>query len=199
MSDDLSRAFGPEIPQTDDMLHQISAILFDKDGTLFDFQATWAAVADQTLQELTSDTALQRRLAMLGGYDPDERRFAGGSPLVAGSLREIAEIWAPLLPDRDVGEIEDLADRIAMEASLAGCLVPSVPDLPGFLAGLRAAGFVLGIATHDSQESAEMQIEAVGASGHFDFIAGYDSGFGLKPGPGMLVAFAHVSGHPPER
>ena len=31
----------------------------------------------------------------------------------------------------------------------------------------------------------------------FDFIAGYNSGHGLKPGPGMLLAFAEATGIPP--
>ncbi|MEM7090648.1 MAG: HAD-IA family hydrolase, partial [Pseudomonadota bacterium] len=34
---------------------------------------------------------------------------------------------------------------------------------------------------------------------HFDFIAGYDSGHGFKPGPGQLLAFAAHVGVDPSR
>lgn len=180
------------------MQHEISAVLFDKDGTLFDFQATWAAVADETLERLAPDPALRGRLAALGGYDPLRREFATGAPLVAGSVRETAEIWGPLLPDWSIDEIEELADRIAIEAALSGCLVPAVPDLPGFLAGLKDRGYALGIATHDSYDSTLNQVQAAGADGLFSFIAGYDSGFGLKPEPGMLMAFSEQTGHRPQ-
>jgi len=34
---------------------------------------------------------------------------------------------------------------------------------------------------------------------HFDFIAGFDSGHGAKPGPGMLLAFARACGLAPHQ
>ncbi len=55
------------------------------------------------------------------------------------------------------------------------------------------------MATHDSELSAKSQLKAAGAFEAFDFIAGFDSGHGLKPGPGMLFAFARVTGIAPGR
>ncbi len=74
---------------------------------------------------------------------------------------------------------------------------PTAADLPGLLAGLRADGYALGVATHDSEQGARVQLSGAGAEAAFDFIAGYDSGHGLKPGPGMLLAFAEATGIPP--
>ena len=39
----------------------------------------------------------------------------------------------------------------------------------------------------------------LGALERFDFIAGYDSGHGLKPGPGMVLAFAAATGVAPQQ
>ena len=178
------------------MTRQLNAVLFDKDGTLFDFQATWAGVAEETLMALAEAEETRIQMAMLGGFDPVERRFRPGAPMVAGSVREVAELWAPLLPDLRIDDIEAIADRIAIDAASRGALVPAVPDLPRYLEELRAEGFRLGIATHDSEESARVQVDAVGALEAFDFIAGYDSGHGLKPGPGMLLAFANATSVP---
>ncbi|MBY8976573.1 HAD family hydrolase [Rhodobacteraceae bacterium NNCM2] len=179
------------------MDRQFSAILFDKDGTLFDFHATWASVAESVLSELTDDAATRHMLAQLGGYDLEARKFSAGAALVAGSLGEIAALWAQHLPGWEIAAIEELADRVAIEAASSGALVPAVPDLPALLEELRAAGFRLGIATHDTHASTVVQIEQVGATAAFDFVAGYDSGHGLKPGPGMLLAFAQAVGVPP--
>ncbi|MEM9043949.1 MAG: HAD family hydrolase [Pseudomonadota bacterium] len=175
----------------------LSAILFDKDGTLFDFDRTWAEVAEQSFAAITPDRGLQDRLAALGGFDRQTQSFATGAPMVAGTLNDIATLWQPHVPNHSVEGIERILDEVAIAASLNGALVPAVDDFPGFLTTLRAEGYRLGIATHDSYESAVTQIEAVGATSAFDFIAGYNSGHGMKPGPGMLLAFAEAVSVPP--
>ncbi|MEM8793228.1 MAG: HAD family hydrolase [Pseudomonadota bacterium] len=168
------------------------AILFDKDGTLFDFHRTWAGVGESSVVALTPDPAVQDRLAALGGFDRARKTFLPGAPMVAGTLREVAEIWQPHLPEHSVAGIERLLDEIAIEATRNGALVPAVDHFGAFLTGLQAAGYALGIATHDSLESTQVQLDAADVRGLFDFVAGYDSGHGMKPGPGMLHAFAHA-------
>lgn len=177
--------------------NRVRGLLFDKDGTLFDFVLSWSGVLDDTLAALTPDTGLQARMALATGYDKNAGRFEAGSPAVAGALDEVAEAWAVFLPDHRPVDVLTVADRIATEAVNSGSLVPAVPDLAGFLAGLRGQGFVLGIATHDSEAAARAHMAGFDALEHFDFICGYDSGHGLKPGPGMLLAFARATGLAP--
>ena len=64
-----------------------------------------------------------------------------------------------------------------------------MPLVPLFTA-LRARGLKLGVATNDSEVPAQAHLRAHGLTGLLDFIAGYDSGHGAKPGPGMCLAFA---------
>ncbi len=47
--------------------------------------------------------------------------------------------------------------------------------------------------------SARRQIEALGLTPFVDFVAGYDSGHGGKPEPGMVLAFAESLGVSPSR
>ncbi len=176
---------------------KIRGLLFDKDGTLFDFQATWGAVVDDTLGRLARDAAMGNAMAADIGFERATRRFLPGSPVVAGSLGEIAAILARHRSDLSQREIERVAIESADEATANGALAPAVPDLAGFLAGLSGAGYRLGVATHDTEAAARYQLESVGALEPFDFIAGYDSGHGLKPGPGMLLAFAKTAGLDP--
>lgn len=177
---------------------RIKGLLFDKDGTLFDFQATWASVADDTLARLSPDRDEQIRLAAAVGYDAEANRFEAGSPIVAGAVQDIAEIWHRMLPGTSADALIDLLIEGGDLATEQGALVPAVPDLPGFLGDLKAKGYRLGIATHDTEAAARAQMQVVGAHDHFDFICGYDSGHGLKPGPGMLLEFAARTGLPPE-
>lgn len=176
----------------------ISGILFDKDGTLFDFEATWRHVIESVLDTLAHDPALWSTMALEGGYEPQQRRFLPGSPVVASTTAEIARLWAKFRPDLGATRIERLLDDTGLEAlSDPQALYPTAADLPGLLAGLRSAGYMLGVATHDSERGARIQLGAAGAVSAFDFIAGYDSGHGLKPGPGMLLAFAEATGISP--
>ena len=78
----------------------IRGVLFDKDGTLFDFSASWRGAADRVLASLApGDSALQARLGAAVGYDVGSGAFAPGSPIVAGATAEVAGTLAAMLPD----------------------------------------------------------------------------------------------------
>jgi phosphoglycolate phosphatase len=66
-------------------------------------------------------------------------------------------------------------------------------------AALAAMGLRLGVATNDSERSARRQIEALDVAPYVEFVAGYDSGHGGKPEPGMVLAFAEFLGTTPSR
>ena len=55
------------------------------------------------------------------------------------------------------------------------------------------------MATNDGEDPVTRQLHATGIHHHFDFVAGYDSGHGAKPDPGMLLAFATHIGTTPDR
>ncbi|SFM44765.1 HAD family hydrolase [Shimia aestuarii] len=161
-------------------------ILFDKDGTLFDFGATWNVWAADAIRGFAKgDEALARRIAQELVFDLEAGAFLPESFVIAGTNREAAEAVARALPGADVGEIEIKLMEDAAEAPL----VPAV-DLAPYLEGLAASGLRLGVMTNDTEFAARAQLRTVGVEGHFDFIAGFDSGFGAKPDPRPLLAFA---------
>jgi phosphoglycolate phosphatase len=93
----------------------------------------------------------------------------------------------PFFPD-----VPDLLGLLNEEA-IAAPQAPAV-DLQPFLAELKDMGLHLGVATNDAIEPALAHLEEAGVVGAFDFIAGYDSGYGGKPGPGQLHAFCEATG-----
>lgn len=170
----------------------IDALLFDKDGTLFDFRKSWGAWAQGFLPGLARDADHVSRLAAAIGYLPDTNDFHPDSPVIAATAADIAACLQPHLPG---AELAELTSRIDEAAARAG-MVEAVPLVPLFTA-LRARGLKLGIVTNDSERPARTHIERHGLSGLVDFIAGYDSGHGAKPGPGMLNAFLREQGMQP--
>lgn len=174
-------------------MKHIRAVLFDKDGTLFDFQATWGAWASRIIADLAgSDLALRQALAAALAFDTASNRFLPHSAVIAGTSQEVAELIAPMLPARP-GGTEALMAQMAAAAAVA-TLAPAVPLRP-LLMQLRGAGLRLGVATNDNEAVARSHVAEHAEL--FDFIVGFDSGYGGKPEPGMLLAFArHCALHP---
>ena len=175
-------------------------ILFDKDGTLFDFAGTWGRFTEAMLDRLAPDPEAWQAMARAIGYEPGARRFVAGSAVVAGTNADIAGAWAPYRPDLGAAALERMLEEAVLAISAdPAFLCPAVDDLPALLGRLREAGFRLGVATHDTEGAARAQLAIAGVAEAFDFIAGYDSGHGLKPGPGMPLAFSRATGLEPAR
>lgn len=172
---------------------RISAILFDKDGTLFDFHTSWGDWATGVLAELSDgDGGRAEALAAAVGFDHAARRFHRDSVVIAGTAAEIALRLLPHLPGRGADELAHWLNLRAARAPMH----PAVPLVP-LMQALAARGLALGVATNDAEAPARAHLAAAGIEGHLAFVAGYDSGHGAKPGPGQLLAFAAATGRAP--
>ncbi|MCP5368715.1 MAG: HAD family hydrolase [Hyphomicrobiales bacterium] len=168
---------------------RLRGILFDKDGTLLDYDATWnPAYAEAAREVAGGDAALALRLLVETGWDAVAARARPGSLLAAATNDEIGAAWGALLPAaRQRPDMGAWLDRIFMTVTARTAV--ALVDLPVLFAGLRRRGLALGLATNDSQGGARASLAAFGVVGDLDFLAGFDSGHGGKPDPGMVFAF----------
>jgi phosphoglycolate phosphatase len=67
-------------------------------------------------------------------------------------------------------------------------------DIAALLGELRAKEFACGIASSDSAQAVAETVATLRIGGLIDFQCGYDSGFGIKPQPGMVNAFCTATG-----
>lgn len=173
-------------------LPPVRAVLFDKDGTLFDFNATWMPLYLETADEVAGgDKALALKLLVESGYDEVTKRLDPRSPLAAGTNAEIAEIWARVAG----GEWSVARLRRRFDANFAKSMEmrpTPVTDLASLFGRLKAKSLKIGVATMDSHAAAHAAIETFELVGLVDFACGYDSGHGHKPGPGMVHAFCQA-------
>ena len=167
----------------------IKAILFDKDGTLIDFDATFLPATARVLDALAAgDEALKQRLAEAAEFNIDTTTLADTSVLIAGSLDDIADVWLTAGAQGPKAQLIQRIDALYREHTTA--TVTAFPFLVPTLQALAARGIALGIATNDSEQAARQHMDALGLAGQFSAIFGFDSGHGAKPGPGMVRAFA---------
>lgn len=173
-------------------------ILFDKDGTLLDFTRTWLPIYRHAALEFAAgDSALAQALLTRHGFDAARQRFLGGSLLAAGNNRQIAQAWAAQLQQpRQVESISLRLNRIFHEQG--AIRTTAVAGLGVCLRRLKASGYRLGVATADSHQGIIDTLQAFDVLPEFDFLAGYDSGHGVKPEAGMVLAFCEHAGLPPE-
>jgi len=168
----------------------IRGLLFDKDGTLFDFRTTWSEWSVRFFTGICDgDLARATEIAGQLGFDMATREFTPNSVIIAGTPAEVMAEMAAQLPEHSA---EDLVTRINQVTSTVPQQAP-VPLVP-LMEGFRANGLTLGVATNDAEAPARVQLADAGITGYFDFIAGYDSGFGAKPGTGMQQGFCAATG-----
>ncbi|MFT5067106.1 MAG: phosphoglycolate phosphatase [Yoonia sp.] len=161
----------------------IKGIIFDKDGTLFDFNATWGpSTRGMIASETGGDPVRMAEMADVLGYDLKAGVFVPGSLVIAETVSTVADAMLGLLPDVTKPEL-----MARMKAATKH--VPQVEPTPlrPVLDALHSMGLTLGVATNDAEEPALANLAHV--IDKFAFIAGFDSGFGGKPAPGQLLGF----------
>jgi phosphoglycolate phosphatase len=172
------------------LLPPLRAVLFDKDGTLFDFAASWAGWMDNVIAALADgDDHRADALAQALRFDRAVKAFDPSSPVIAGTLDDAARLIRPLIAAHRAEGLE----RYLIDSSAEAQMVPPVPLRP-LLTGLRANGLVLGVATNDAETSAHAHLRAAGIADLFDHVLGYDSGYTPKPAADMLLGFANRAG-----
>ena len=171
----------------------IRGILFDKDGTLLDFNSTWVPVnRAAALTVAGGDRDIARYLLEECGQDEAAGRVLAGTLLAVGTTTEIAGRWAELYPDHGHADIIGLVDEVFQREEVEAA-VP-VPGLTATLTRLHGEGLILGAATSDSHEGALQSLSTLGVLELFDFVAGHDSGHTAKPDPVMVEAFCRGTG-----
>jgi phosphoglycolate phosphatase len=156
-------------------------ILFDKDGTLLDFEASWGHAYRELVRDLAGSEALAEAMLDAGGYDLATGLIRPGSVLAVGNSVDMARLW---FPDHDDIEHRAMVAAIDMVFHANGLRYSvAVDGLFETLAELAEAGMVMGIATSDGTAAARAAIEMLGVHGHLP--------------PDIVYAFAAATEIPP--
>lgn len=171
---------------------KIRGLLFDKDGTLIDFEKTWFAIAyEQALMAANGNDDKARYLLELGGYDFTTERFKGDSPMASGSLLDLVKLWHPELEGITLdNKVLEYRNHGAERSMLYVCEIDGISQS---LKALKQQGYILGIATNDSELSAKKCVEKFGWQEYFSEIIGWDSVENAKPAGDQIMLFSKTT------
>lgn len=185
---------------------KIKGILFDKDGTLIEFEAFWHEVIKEvflTLGDLfdLSSTTIKRLMDYSGVL---ENGFAKESLIQYQSTSQIATAWAPILLDASplvrakygknqealASFLYEIIDEISRNTKITAVPMPFAGKV---LKQLKEMGLFLGVATADTKSSTIKSLEETGLIGYFDFLGCDDGKTRPKPDPSLGLAFEKAS------
>ena len=170
-------------------MKKIKGIIFDKDGTLLDFNKTWGSWIVEFLEEISKnypklDKNLLPEVAYLLGYDLEKKTFYSDSIVISDTPEAGISKIISILPNCNFSDLLILSNKASENTK--GFEVFALNDV---LSKLIAMDISLAVATNDSEQAAVQHLNDCGVHSFFKLILGYNSGCGYKPNPGMCLAF----------
>lgn len=178
----------------------IKGIVFDKDGTLLDFDALWLPVAEGAIETVMREydlpqEAKQKLFESIGVFD-GETDITG--VLAGGTYRMMADCFKPVL--REFGknyyirQFNDFTVRAFHCSFYKGEIKPACDDIATFFKNLKATGIKIALITSDDRFGADKCLDKFGIAEYFDEIYCADGEHPAKPDPYYMNCFASKYG-----
>jgi phosphoglycolate phosphatase len=190
------------IPRAVDLLDGIDLVIFDKDGTLIEFDLMWGGWVDDIASGLEGSTGLALRdgLYEMLGVDPNTGLVYWHGLMAATPMARIREAIEAYVAASGAGEAAALAAvAAAWYAPDPVGLARPVTDLRALLARLRHRVARFAVATSDDREPTERTLDALGIAGEMATLACADDGFPNKPAPDPVLRICERLGVDPGR
>lgn len=177
---------------------KIKGIIFDKDGTLIEFEKTWHKVFRNIFQELEDAYGLSKeeiqRIKELSGFR--ELGFEKESLIQYAPVEEIILQWMDVIgqpkektPRKKAITKDALSMLLERHSKGPDAKVTPLANTVEMIQKLYKKGYILGIATADSKESTLHNLKLLGIESCFKFLGSDDGFFKGKPDPHMGEEF----------
>ena len=166
------------------------AIIFDKDGTLIDFDAMWGTWTLQLADRLQASVKLDVRQALCDsyGYDIARRKILPDGRLTCTPMWKLRELML------DVAQSAGISDHQAQGVVEEAWFVPDPVTLAKPFTNVRKLftniherGIKIAIATTDDRKPTEAILRAFSVTDLITTMVCADDGIKAKPAPDMLT------------
>lgn len=166
------------------------AIIFDKDGTLIDFDFMWGTWTLQLAERLQCVTSLDAREALCSsyGYDIARRKILADGKLTCTPMWRLREMMIEVA--QSLGLSKDSAQCAVEEAWFVPdpvTLAKPFTDVHKLFTNIQQRGIKIAIATTDDRGATEAMLRAFGVTELLDTMVCADDGIKAKPAPDMVT------------
>lgn len=183
-------------------------VIFDKDGTLLDFDVMWGNLLIGTVGALAAQVAEHQALVtdmyLALGYDPQRRWTDPHGPWAMATTEQGLTILAAVLYHHgQPWHLAEAAVRDAWREMSAPAMLPRLTqpttDLTSLFLALRRAGIRVALDTTDDRSATEATLNFLNISHLVDSVVCGDDDLPGKPAPERLLATCQRLSVPAER
>ena len=143
-------------------MKKIKGIIFDKDGTLLDFNKTWGSWIVEFLEEISKnypklDKNLLPEVAYLLGYDLEKKTFYSDSIVISDTPEAGISKIISILPNCNFSDLLILSNKVSENTK--GFEVFALNQI---MSELKAMDISLAVATNDSEQVDKGDLKIVG-------------------------------------
>ncbi len=179
----------------------LKAIIFDKDGTLFDYSSVWHEVISKSIDKAFNKTNIKRKekrkkdLIQLLGIDEDGKTIASGVIFSHGKFNItkkglkycLTNFIRPSSLIKFTKKIQEY-NNILIEEKIKSMDFSKQKKL---FKSLKDQGYKIGIVTIDNKISAELFVKYMDIEKYVDYLSTNDDDLKNKPNPDSLNYFCN--------
>ena len=168
-----------------------AVIIFDKDGTLIDFDAMWGVWVTELADRLEAGSGLSVREALFAalGFDAVRGRVRAEGKLAVTPMATLHTLTIRVM--RNCGLAAEAAGAVVSQAWRVPdpvALARPLAHLPTLFSALQRDGIRIAVATTDDRSSTLATLAGLGVGQWIDALVCADDGLPVKPAPDMVRA-----------
>lgn len=175
-------------------------VIFDKDGTLLDFEALWTEVAFYALRHIFKQLDISEKwyTGALRAIGVKEDGADVDGVLCKGTYGDVSQTLHGYFTENGIQTQWKQVYAVTVDAfhksADKGKIAPTCPDIRGTLNALKSLGIKLAVMTSDDTFVTEKCLRALGIDDLFDVIYTDDGTHPNKPDPYCINAFCEAFG-----
>lgn len=175
-------------------MSEIKGLLFDKDGTLIEFEQMWLGVAKRVVVIVAAKYAQDKAVnetELLSAIGVENNKIDFHGLLACNPVEDMSKKWFEMLNPTSTLVLfnEDVKQTFLAEALASPESVKALSGVKETLESFKRQGFKLGVATADSKDSTLYTLEKAGLLELFDFVGYSDGDIAPKPDSALMERF----------